>query len=48
MIKKADKGSNVMVWDRYDFIAEAKKQLKDQNVYKDVEFTKKIFKGKID
>ena len=48
VIKKADKGSNVMVWDRYDFIAEAKKQLKDQNVYKDVEFTKKIFKGKID
>ena len=37
-----------MVWDHYDFIAEAKKQLKDQNVYKDVEFTKKIFKGKID
>ena len=42
VIKKTDKGSSVVVSDRYDSIAEAEKQLKDQNVYKDVEFTKKI------
>ena len=42
MIKKADKGSSVVVWDRRDYIAEAEKQLKDQNVYKDVDFTEKI------
>ena len=42
VIKKADKGSSVAVWDRYDYIAEAEKQLKDQNVYKDVDFTEKI------
>ena len=40
--KKAGKGSSVVVWDRYDYIAQAEKQLKDQNVYKDVEFTEKI------
>ena len=44
VIKKVDKGSSVAVWDRYDYIAEAEKQLKDQNVYKDVEFTEKILK----
>ena len=44
MIKKADKGSSVVVWDRYDYIAEAEKQLKDQNVYKDVDFNEKIYK----
>ena len=42
LIKKADKGSNVVVWDRYDYIAEVERELKDQNVYKDVEFTGKI------
>ena len=42
MIKKADKGSSLVVWDRYDYIAETEKQLKDQNVYKDVDFTEKI------
>ena len=42
VIKKADKGSSVVVLDRYDYIAEAEKQLKDQNVYKDVDFTEKI------
>ena len=38
MIKKADKSSSVAVWDCYDYIAEAEKQLKDQSVYKDVDF----------
>ena len=29
IIKKSDKGSSVVVWDHYDYIAEAEKQLKD-------------------
>ena len=32
VIKKADKGSSVVVWDHYDYVAEAEKQLKDENV----------------
>ena len=42
VVKKADKGSSVVVWDGYDYIAEADKILKDKNVYKDIEFTEKI------
>ena len=42
VIKKADKGSSVVVQNRYDYIAEAEKQLKDQNVYNDVRLTEKI------
>ena len=42
VIKKADKGFSVVVWDHYDYSVEAQKQLKDENVYKGVEFTKKI------
>ena len=40
VIKKADKGSCVVVWDRNDYIAE--KQLSDENIYKDVNFKDKI------
>ena len=38
-IKKPDKGSSVVVTDRCDYIAEAEEQIKDKNVYKNVEFT---------
>ena len=38
VIKKADKGSAVVVWDRVDYIKEAQKQLKDENVYKKLNF----------
>ena len=41
VIKKADKGSTVVVWDRNDYILEAEKQLSDANVYKDVFFNEK-------
>ena len=41
MIKETDKSSILGVWDHYDYIAEAEKQLKDENVYRDVEFTSK-------
>ena len=42
VIKKADEGSCVIVWDREDYIAEASKQLNDESVYKSVKFKDKI------
>ena len=42
VMKKADKGSCVVVWDREDYIAEARKQLSDKSVYRDVNFKSKI------
>ena len=36
MIKSADKGSAVVVWDRKDYIKEAEKQLGDEQVYEEV------------
>ena len=42
VIKKADKGSCVVVWDREDYIAQASKQLNDESVYKSVKFKDKI------
>ena len=41
VFKKADKGSNVVVWDREDYIAEVEKQLGYRNVYKDIGFKEK-------
>ena len=35
MIKGADKGSAVAVWDRDDYLKEASKQLEDKDVYED-------------
>ena len=42
VIKKADKSSCVVVWDREDYIAEVSKQLSDESVYKSVKFKDKI------
>ena len=42
VIKKADKGSCVVIWDRSDYIMEAEKQLNDKAVYKDVNFDKDL------
>ena len=44
LIKKADKGSCVVVWDSEGYIAEASKQLNDDSVYKSVKFKDKILK----
>ena len=41
VIKKAGKGSTVVVWDRNDYILEAEKQLSVANVYKDIFFNEK-------
>ena len=42
VIKNADKGSTVVVWERNDYILQAEKQLSDVHVYKDVSFNEKI------
>ena len=44
VIKKADKGSCVVVWHREDYIAEAEGQLGDVTVYEDVDIKKKCCK----
>ena len=38
VIKPADKGSCVVVWDKLDYLAEAENHLKDNNTYQDVKF----------
>ena len=42
VIKKAEKGSCVVVWDREDNKNEASKQIHDESVYKSVKFKDKI------
>ena len=41
IIKPADKGSSIVVWDRLDYFAEAEKQLSDSNTYKEVQLLEK-------
>ena len=41
-IKKADKGSCVVVWDRLDYLMEPEEQLKNRKVYQEIRFTKNI------
>ena len=37
VIKEADKGSAVVVWDREDYVMEADRQLNDKQVYEEIE-----------
>ena len=48
VIKKADKGSCVVVGDCEDYIAEASKQLNDENAYKSVKFKDKILQDLVE
>ena len=48
IIKKAGKGSCVVVKDRNDYIAEAEKQLGDKNIYQDVNFSNRILRDLVD
>ena len=41
IIKPADKGSAVVVWDRQDYLKEAERQLSDSSIYKEVKVTEK-------
>ena len=45
IIKPADKGSIVVIWDRQDYLKEAERQLSDSSIYKEV---KVIEKGLVD
>ena len=46
VIKEADKGSAVVVWDRGDYISEANRQLDDKQVYEEVEVDPTVELGK--
>ena len=48
VIKKADKGSCIVVWDRNDYLREAEKQLEDLNVYRKVAFKDKFLLQLVD
>ena len=41
IIKPADKGSSIVVWDKLVYLAEAEKQLSDSNTYKEVKLSEK-------
>ena len=43
MIKGADKGSAIVVWDREDCIKKAENQLGDSNIYEEVPNDAKSF-----
>ena len=48
VIKGADKGSSVVVWDRADYILGAEKHLYDKRLYKAVKFNGNILTGLVE
>ena len=48
VIKRADKGSCVVVWNRMNYLLEAEKQLSDTNVYESVDFKEKLLKDLVE
>ena len=48
VVKKADKGSCIVVWDRNDYLREGEKQLKDQNVHRKVDLKDKTLSQLVD
>ena len=42
VIIKVDKGSCVVVWDRYDYLFEREKHLIDEKIYRSATFSKKL------
>ena len=48
VIKKADKGSCIVVWDRADYLREAEKQLSDKKVYQENQFKKQMLSNLVD
>ena len=41
VIKPADRGSAVVIWDRNDYLMEAEKQLNDKKTYEEIRITEK-------
>ena len=48
VIKRANKGSHVVVWDRDDYLKETKKQLGDENEYRKEAFKDRILSQLVD
>ena len=48
VIKKVDKGSCAVIWDRLDYLSEAEKQLRDKNIYRDASFNDKILRDLVE
>ena len=48
VIKGADKGSCVVIWDREDYLKEADTQLIDNKIYRDVKYTKNMLSSIVD
>ena len=48
VIKKADKGSAVVVWDRDYYVKKAQKQPGDGNVHRKVNYKEKLLSGLVD
>ena len=48
VVKKAEKSSCVAVWDRWDNIKKAEKQLRDSTVYKEINYNKEILSQLVD
>ena len=44
MIKKDDKGTCVVVWDRDDYLSKSEKQFCDKAIYKDFSFNEKTLR----
>ena len=47
IIKEADKGSSVVVWDREEYLAEDKKQLEDKGICQNLENMLKAYLTKL-
>ena len=48
IIKKADKGPCIVVWDRADYLRGAEEQLPDKKVYQEVQFKKQMLLNLVD
>ena len=48
VIKKADKGSCIVVWDRNNYLTEAEKQLENPKVYRKLAFKDKTLSHLVD
>ena len=48
IIKPADKASAVVVWDRQEYLKEAKQQLSDSSIYKEVQVTEEYLVDLVD
>ena len=45
VIKKADKGPWMVIWDQNNYLMKAEKQLSDKNVFKEVNFNDKLIQN---